>query len=346
MIVFSDLHITLQNEKEVLNIIQQIIDICKDKKVYTVSIIGDIFESRKSQPLLCLKTFEKILTMFNRQDIRIIAIQGNHDKVDYISEDGYLDQFQHWPGFALIRDYENVDLIEGTRYHFIPYFDEETTYLNYLDQVHLLKDGKNYLFTHIGINGVLNNDGENIYNPVKKELFKDFDKVFTGHFHNRSKVGKNIFYIGSIMPKNFGEDNEKGCMVLNNDGTHEYINLSFKKYEKLVVNIDNFDKKQEQELLQKYSNHPDNIRFEFTGDPSKIKSLDKMKFETVGIDVTTKNKEVTETVNVAEHDEFVTYDNKMILEQEFPEFCEKNELTDIEIGTEYLKQQLDKKNEL
>jgi exonuclease SbcD len=341
MVVFTDLHITLYNEKEVLDIIGQIINICNERGVKKALCLGDVFESRKSQPLLCLKTFEQILTMFNEAKINLICISGNHDKTNYQSEDSFLDPFQNWPNFELIKDYQYISLGNDIMGHFIPYFDEQTTYLSYLKQVQISGEEKNYLFTHIGINGVLNNDGDNIYNPVKKELFKNFDKVFTGHFHNRVKVGKNIFYIGSIMPKNFGEDNEKGCMILNPDGSHEYINLFFKKYKKVVVNVDSFDKKQEQELLQKYSNYPDNIRFEFTGDPSKIKSLDKMKFETVGIDVVTKNKEVEETVNVAEHDEFVTYDNKMILEQEFPEFCEKNELTDVQIGTEYLKQKLE-----
>jgi DNA repair exonuclease SbcCD nuclease subunit len=338
--LFTDLHITLYNEKEVLYIIRQIIDVCNVKHIKQAICIGDVFESRKSQPLLCLKTFEKILIMFNEAKIHLICLSGNHDKTNYQSEDSFLDPFQNWPNFKLIRKYEFIDDNYG-RFHFIPYFDEETTYLSYLNRVDYLKDGKNYLFTHIGIDGVINNDGNNVYNPVKKDLFKGFDKVFIGHFHNQSKVGKNIFYIGSIMPKDFGEDNNKGCSILNGDGSHEHITLSFKKYEKVVVNVDNFTKDKEQELLKKYSNHNDNIRFEFIGDPSKIKSLDKMKFETVGIDVVTKNKEVEETVNVAEHDKFVTFDDKMILEQEFPEFCEKNELTDIEIGTNYLKQKLE-----
>lgn len=354
MIVFSDLHISLQNEKEVLDIINQIINICKEKKISIAAILGDVYESRKSQPLLCLKTFEKILDIFKDNDIELIGEPGNHDKISYQSEDSYLDQVKHWPGFILIRNYDFFDIIEGIRYHFIPYFDEEITYLNYLNQVKLLNENntmfqnsekgyKNYLFTHIGIDGVLNNDGENVNNPVKKELFKDFDQVFIGHFHNYTNINKNIHYIGSVMPINFGEDNNKGCVLLNDDGTFEHIVLSFKRYEKIVIDVDKFTKEEENRLLQKYSNHKDNIRFEFTGDSSKVKSLDKAKFEIVGIDVVTKNKEVEETVNVAQHDEVVVYDNKMILEQEFPEFCEKNELENIEIGEKYLKEQLDEK---
>lgn len=76
MIVFTDLHITLQNEKEVLDIIQQIINICNERHIRQAICTGDVFESRKSQPLLCLKTFEKILTMFNEYKINLIAKIG------------------------------------------------------------------------------------------------------------------------------------------------------------------------------------------------------------------------------------------------------------------------------
>lgn len=345
-IIFSDLHIHLYNEEEVISIIKQIIVKCEENKINQVICLGDCFDSRKSQPLQSLKTWEKILLLFNKAKIELICISGNHDKVNYLSEDSYLDQYQHWPGFKLIRDYENIDFEKGKRFHFIPYFEEETTYLKYLDQVDLLDEGilkeknKNYLFIHIGIDGVFNNSNEVVQNPVKKELFEKFDKVFVGHYHNVNQVDKNIFYIGSIQPIDFSENNDKGCTILFDDGSHELIKLKFKEYEKIVIDIDSFDKKKEQEFLQKYSKSENYIRFEFVGNSSKISSLDKVKFESVGIDVKTKNKEIEETVNVAEYDEFINYDNKSLL-IEFKEFCDISELIDIEIGEDYLKQKLD-----
>jgi exonuclease SbcD len=340
-ITFSDLHIHLHNEEEIVNIIEQIIIKCKENNINIALCLGDIFESRKAQPLQSLKIWERVLELFKENNIQLICISGNHDKTNYISEDSYLDQYKHWPGFKLIRNYENIDIEIGIRWHFIPYFEEETTYLKYLEQVHLLKDGKNYLFTHIGIDGILNNSNEEVKNPVTKELFKQFKKVFVGHYHNIS-THDNIEYIGSVMPKNFGEDNNKGCTILYSDGSHELINLVFKKYEKIVVDINSFDKKKEQELLMEYSNHNDYIRLEFVGDSSKIKSLDKNKFESVGIDIKTKNEEVEETVNTSEHTEFIEFDDRSLV-KEFDEFCEINELTDVEIGKGFLNQKLNEK---
>jgi DNA repair protein SbcD/Mre11 len=342
-IIFSDLHIHLHNEEEIINITHEIIKQCLINHIKTAICLGDVFDSRKSQPLQSLKTFEKVLQLFIDMHIDLICIPGNHDKISYISKDSYLDQYQYWPGFRLIRDYEYIDLFKGIRFHFIPYFEEETTYIKYLEQVEL-KYEQNYLFTHIGIDGVLNNSKEEVKNPVTKDIFKQFDDVFIGHYHNSSDHG-NIHYIGSIKPNNFGEDNNKGCTILYDDGSFELIPLTFKKYEKIVIDIDSFDNKKEQELLKEYSKSDNHIRFEFVGDSSKLKSLDKMKFESVGIDITVKNKEVEETVNIVEYDEFIEFDDKSLL-VEFDEFCKINDLTDIEIGQDYLNHKLYGKEKL
>lgn len=337
IVVFSDLHISIYNVEAVLNIVNQIVDYCKKNKIFTVICLGDVFDSRKAQPLLSLKLFEKILFEFYQVGIEFICIKGNHEKVDYNSNDSYLDQYYHYPGFKLY-DNDELDLFERIRFHFLSFFNEEV-YIENL-KPDLLKNGKNYLFTHIGINGVLNNSGERVNNPIKNELFKDFDKVFSGHFHNRYENGK-IIYIGSVMPTNFGEDNDKGFMILNENGSYEFVNLNFPKYEKVLIDINNFDKEQEQKLLQEYSNSGDHIRFEFMGDSSKIKSLDKTKFEVVGIDVVAKNSDIEGIVNIEEFDELIEFDENSLL-SEFDEFCKINELSDKEIGLNYLKQKLNK----
>ena len=339
-VLFTDIHIHLHNEEFVLDSISQIIDVCKNVGVKRALLLGDCFESRKAQPLQCLKSLERVLNMFNDADIELIIIPGNHDKTNYESMDSFLDQYQHFPNITLVRDYYSLDIAKNIHFHFIPYFKEETTYLTYFNKLTPVAVGRHYLFTHIGIDGILNNSGEEVKNPVTKSLFKSFDKVYVGHYHNGSQHG-NINYIGSIMPTNFGEDDKKGCTILFDDGTDEFKPLSFQKYIKVSINIDKLDKAQENELILKYSNCKDNIRFEITGDASKIQTLDKSKFEMVGIDVVTKNSEIEETVNTAEFDEFIEFDNKALL-SEFDEFCEVNELSDTEIGKDYLVEILNK----
>lgn len=345
-ILFSDLHIHLHNVEAVLNVVDQIIDICKKYKSDLAICLGDVFDSRKAQPLQSLKVFEQILIKFEKAKITLICIPGNHDKVNYESYDSYLDQYKHWPCLELFDRYHYISGPK-VKYHFLPFFDEETYISLYKSHLLLTAEAfnadKNYLFTHIGVNTAFNNEGQKISSYIMPSLFKNFDKVFTGHYHNQSKVG-NIYYIGSIMPNNFGEDNEKGCTVLFEDGSHEFIKLSFPKYEKIVIDIDQFNKEKEQELLQKYSNSKDYIRFEFIGDSSKINSLDKTKFEIVGIDVKTKNKEIEAVINISEFDEFVEFTRDSLVD-EFQKFCEINDINDSELGLEYLNKHLYGKHE-
>lgn len=55
-------------------------------------------------------------------------------------------------------------------------------------------------------------------------IFLPFDKVFVGHYHNRTVIPQTrIEYIGASRQHNFGEDEEKGYTVLYTDGTHEFV---------------------------------------------------------------------------------------------------------------------------
>ena len=55
-------------------------------------------------------------------------------------------------------------------------------------------------------------------------IFEPFDRVFAGHYHNRTKVaGTRIEYIGSSRQFNFGENEEKGYTILCADGSAEFV---------------------------------------------------------------------------------------------------------------------------
>lgn len=334
-ILSTDWHLNKFNILEVLDIVNQQIELAKKLNVNILFGLGDFFDTRKAQEEIVLNTFGFILRSFELNNIKFIGIKGNHDSVNNTQSNSYLTPFQYHPNFTLVSDYY-IEKCNGINCHFLSYFDEDI-YIDYLNKINTIPNELNYLFTHIGIDGVLNNSNENVQNPVKKELFQGFDKVFIGHYHNSSIHG-NIEYIGSVQPKDFGENNNKGCTILYEDGSHELIKLSFKEYKKISIDVNSFDKKKEQKLLQEYSDSNDYIRFEFTGDSSKLKSLDKIKYQKLGIDIKVKT-EVEETVNVSQHDEFIEFNNETLL-KEFDEFCQINELTDIEIGKEYLEQKL------
>lgn len=346
----TDLHLTVDNTPVKKRLIEELIRYCQHNGIFQVIVSGDIFDSRKAQPLKALNAWKEILQIFKEASISVTMFPGNHDKVDYESEASYLDVFEHEPGVDLYRDYGFDYLDDKFQVHYIPFFLEETTYLKYLEkalgQVNDNPEFKHILITHIGVDGVLNNSKETVANPVTRQLFKPFFKVFIGHYHDRCQPADNIFYIGSSNPNNFGEDNDKGFMVFYNDGSHEYISLPFKKYFKQIIDFDIHDDNHVERLLQSVLEDKKNgddyfIRFEFRGSQEKLRTINTVKFESAGIDVKTKRKDIEDGIIAAAHDEFVSFDTNG-LRKEFDEFCELLGLTDEQkqIGKTYLNEHL------
>jgi len=337
-VISSDWHLSQSNCEQVKKIVKQKIDLCQELKAKTVICLGDVFEARKAQSLEVLIAFLEILQMFKEADLTLIAIPGNHDKVDYTSENSYLDPFDSHSNFLLIKDTKCIE-VENLALHFIPFFSEDQIYGQYLKQIKVKEDKINILLTHIAVNGISNNDGRPVENELNKSLFKDFYSVLVGHYHNRSEIGKNIHYIGSIMPKNYGENAEKGFNILYEDGGGSFVNADFPIYSKINVNLDTLSKKEEELLLKNYSNSQDHIRFEITGDSSKIKSFDVNKFKSVGIDIKIKQKDIEEVIDLEQHNELIEYDKDSVL-VEFDDFCVINEIPDKdkEIGLKYLNE--------
>jgi len=334
-ILITDIHLDKNNLVHVKEIIGQVITKAVELNCSTVIGLGDFFKSRKAQPLHVLNGFGEVLSMFQESKIDLTAIPGNHDKVDYESEKSYLDEFKFHPNFKLI-DKTDLICLDNLVLHLIPYFKEDTVYLNYLKQVKVDKTRINILGTHISFDGVKNNDKNLVSNKIKGELFKKFHSCFVGHYHDQSFVGNNVYYIGSTDQRCFNEDTSKGMTVLYSDGSHEFVKLSFQEYRKIEVDIDKTDLKAIDGLLKQYSGSEKKTRFEFIGDSSRLKAINTTKINEAGIDVKMKPSDVQTNIDSAKGQEFVSFDKKAIKEG-FKEFCELNKV-DYEIGQKYLSE--------
>lgn len=338
-VVLTDTHLNYQNIDTNVSIYKQAIGLAKKHNLNKVLHAGDIFDARKGQTDLMLKAFEDILDIFKAHNVTLVAIPGNHDKSDYKSDVSYLDPFKYHPAFDLIR----TGGFGEKGVFMMPYFLEDGTYESHLklQTEQWRKDiaGKNVvLITHIAVNGVKNNDGSQIENNVKPGLFSLFKSVLIGHYHNQSKIGQNIFYIGSAFQHNFGEDNTKGFTLIMEDGSTQFVKADFKEYKKVVIDIEKTSPKEIELLAEQYANSEDSIRFVFKGKHEKLQAIDKAKFTKLGIDVKRDSDEIEVGVEEAENDEFVSFDQTSI-SKEFDEFCEQNNL-DKKIGNKYLKQTL------
>ena len=62
-------------------------------------------------------------------------------------------------------------------------------------------DWKHILGTHIAVTGSVNNDGTHVSSTISPKLFKNYFKVFSGHYHNQQKIGSNLLDLISLLDR-------------------------------------------------------------------------------------------------------------------------------------------------
>lgn len=320
------------NYDEVKKAFIKAINLAKEHKLNKVFHLGDFFDSRKHQSQNLIEMAYSILELFRDSNIELVLVTGNHDKVSYSHDFSFMSAFRDHPNLTLIENSGYLDDDDNKiRYHYIAYFDNDI-YINILKQSkeQLHDSYKNILLTHIGINGVLKNDGERDESSITMRMFEEFDKIFIGHYHQASTHLKNkINYIGSAIPHNFGEDSNKGIILLDSNLNLNRIKTEFKEYKTIEVDVKNISQSDIEDLINQ--NNDSHQRIIFTGDANLIKALDKSKLTDSGIKYTVK-ADVIEIQKVEQRIE--THSNESILEN-FTEYCIENKYEEQE-GLIYL----------
>lgn len=328
-IIATDFHLTGSNIELKWVVLKKLIEACKSNKVKTLLLGGDIFTSRSSQRLDVLIAWKDMVKELADSGINVISIGGNHDKTNLNDTISYLNLYEG-EGFEVVKESGLYD-IDGNTVALLPYFLEaDGTYSKKLEKLTgKLKTSKNgkftYLVTHVATDKAVTNGGKLIENEVKLSLFSKFDKVFVGHFHNKMKVGKNVYYIGSTDPSNFGEDNEKGFTVVYDDGSHELVNSEVIEYHKKDIDVDKVQPKDVIKLAEKMNpNKYKRVRFVLQGESANINKIDVMALKRLGVDVKKKDTRIV----VKDHEEVkigTTKYSKALLSKEFVQFCKHND---------------------
>lgn len=319
----TDIHLHNDNGELVKFIFGQLADVCDKYGLSDLIIGGDLFTNRIGQPLDTLLVVGEVIDDMRERGITIHIIPGNHDKTDSSSKRSYLDVYRA-PNFKVYSQlrYLNIGNITFT---FIPYFEEEK-WLKEFKRAQM-RTGKNVLITHMGFDGVVNNDGTKVVSDIKPSMFKEYDLVLIGHYHNSSKLAKNVFYTGSAYQNNYGETfQDKGCHLILSDATTKFIPLEFPRYIKEEININ--DSVSINNLIEKYAGDEENfIRFVFRG---KKEDFDKSKvspaeLSRLGIDFKFEPDEQVEAIRSAENITTLNY-NKVDLRKNFIQFCASQEI--------------------
>lgn len=317
-IIFNDAHLKAGNELEVLESVRHLIEYAVANEINRVFFAGDLFDSRSFQRQSVLKTLELILDEMHEAGLTLWLFPGNHDKTIYASYDSFLDVFRHHPCVKFNREIEVIE-VDGISITLLPFFSDDML-------IPMLEEAKggDVLLSHFEMAGSTHLGKTSKKTSISAKLLSKWKKVYLGHYHNHHEITKNIVHLPSLRQESFGEDNNKGFTLLYDDLSYEIVKGRFREYRKVCINIDEVNTSEIKALINEYKNNEDTIRFEFTGEDSKLKALDKSLFKGTNIDLKIKfaekfdlNDEDFELPTVVEH-----Y-NKEDVYTSFEEFCKE-----------------------
>lgn len=322
-ILANDVHLTKDNCVMVIDLFSQMVAACNKFKVENLIIGGDMFTNRSGQPLSVLLACKACFDLLAKNGIELHIIPGNHDKTDLTADGSYLDIFSDEDnGIYVINEPKRYCFI-GVDVYFMPYYREDVwcEKLTQLLRDKPLRSGrKNMLVTHIGINGVKNNDGSLVSGAVSADLLKDFDEVFVGHYHNCSEVGENIHYTGSLYQNDYSEDFLKGFVAINDDLSFFRLSSDSPRWIKEEVQAE--DVSGIRNLIEKYEGGKDNVRLIIKGKKTDCDKINVAEIRKHGIDVKVQTDEEVEAIEVSQTAS-LQFD-KVSIKKDFIKFCSDN----------------------
>lgn len=221
----------IEDQKYILN---QIIEIIKDKSVDVLLIAGDIYD--KGIPNVeAVKLFSNFLARLYESNIKVFVISGNHDSKDRLSfgSELFVDNGVYIEGVfsGKLKVVELEDSYGKILIHMLPfvrpvdvrgyYFDVEIN--SYHDAVKCIIDNtdideskRNIIMVHQFVTAggveVERSDSENLslggIDNVDVSLFDKFDYVAVGHVHRPQRLLRDtVRYAGSPLKYSFSEVN-------------------------------------------------------------------------------------------------------------------------------------------
>lgn len=339
LLLLNDIHISKDNIPAFKANWQEAIDICRKMDIKEIAIGGDLFFSRAAQTLDVLLAVHDALLTAAEHSIHVTIAEGNHDKVNQENERGYCHVFDQHSNVLVCDEYVSLPLGDDCRFvlHMMGYFPEDGSFCTRLDclkEEALDPKRLNFLYIHEGINGALAqpNDKE-----LPAKIFEDFDKVFVGHYHNRTIIDKTrIEYIGSSRQHNFGEDEEKGYTVIYTDGSHEFIkNQANTRYRVIDVAAERAGLNLMDELREIDADGRYKVKVRVHAPQAAMKSVDKAALLDAGATKVELIADDEEMLEVAASSLFEKFDSHRIRET-YEEFCREKQIDDVAIGLEYL----------
>lgn len=215
----------------------------KKNKIDTVFHLGDLLDRRKFINFATLNEVRKRFIQPLVSNHKVYAILGNHDV--YFKNTNQVNSmrelFHNDFGDGLLEQ-PTVLEFDGVKIAFVPWItkDNHDECMAFIEKA--VKNKVPFLMGHLELTGYEVMRGVKHEDGMDPAIFKDFEAVFSGHFHQKHSRG-NVNYLGTPYQITFADLNEpKGFHVFDTENrTLEYIRNPLTIFTQLIYDDEQED---------------------------------------------------------------------------------------------------------
>lgn len=222
-IVFGDLHVKASTLARCVMVLRRIRQEAKARGC-PVICTGDFWDQRGHLSVRQHDEIANELDEFEREEVEIILIPGNHDQV---SRDGRIHGLRVFSKYKNIRVVNDPEQDTSRKIAFIPWREDPE------EQERMFRDvpAGYVVFGHGEVKGAVANNGHKSAGKFVGKAVEHLRAVYLGHYHKRQQIA-NVFYIGSPYEQNMGERNMP----------HGFAVVRSSRFEPEHINLDDFPK--------------------------------------------------------------------------------------------------------
>lgn len=208
-----------------------------EHNIKTIFHLGDLTDRRKYINFVTARNLEKhFMSVCDAEGIELYIIAGNHDT--YFKNTNDVNSLRQLYDRS---NYENLHLywdkpvelnMDGCKIMLAPWICSENMDISMQE---MEKTDAQILMGHFEIVGYEMDKGHICQSGFDRNVFKKFDSVYSGHFHQPSSLG-NITYLGAQYEMTWSDhDQKRGFSVFDTDTrTMEYIRNPLRLFHKIV----------------------------------------------------------------------------------------------------------------
>lgn len=204
-----------------------------NNEINEIYVLGDFLDDRREINILVLNEIQKFLNNIEDLKIPTYYILGNHDI--FYKNNNSVNGIE-----PLLKNYFYQKVIsEPTQYGndvLIPWINNDNKEKIKLFLQNLKNKEKITVYGHFSFNELIFNQiEENNDNFETLSFFKDFKKVYSGHYHINTSRG-NITYLGSIIDFQWAEEtSDHGFYFIDNE-IESFIKNDYLNHKKYFIN--------------------------------------------------------------------------------------------------------------